>query len=136
MKSSARAARAARREMIRAATAERRAFRAVADAVRTVADGGPVTAKTFLIAAGVSAEDAQRFAGAFSRGVKAEGKVARVMRVRRKAATQANHYAVIRCTTKTYELDALRARLAVYRPKSDPTAAARFETAACYTLAA
>jgi hypothetical protein len=129
MNANARAARAARREMTRTRTAARRAARVVTDARRAVASKSPQTARTHLVNAGLTDEDAQRYASAFSRGVITKTSVEQVVRVRRSKATQANHYRIVRRTAKTYDLKTFNARLAVYRPKDD-AAAARFETVA------
>ena len=130
MNPNARRARAALREMTREAVAVRREIRAVRRASRAVAGGEPQTARTHLLNAGVPVADVDRFVSAFSRGVVTTTSVRQVVHVRRSGATQANHYKVVRRTAKTYDLATFHARLAVYRPKNDPAAAARFDTAA------
>lgn len=96
-------------------------YRATRKARRAVASGTPQTARTHLIAVGLDAGLAKRFAGAFSTRViptatttapiKLKGRVRRAVVV------------------KLYDLATFAARLAVYRPK-DVLAAARFEQAA------
>jgi len=115
MNATARAARATRREMSRTTRERRRA-------VRAVATGEPQTARTHLLAAGLTSDDAKRFAPAFSRRVWFVDYtvVTRKLRGRRTATVPA----------KRYDLATFRSRLAVYRPKSNPVAAVRFETAA------
>jgi hypothetical protein len=116
--------------MLRTRVAARRAARVVLDARRAVSTGTPQTARTHLVNAGLSDADAQRFASAFSRDVIATGTKVQVVRERRKNATQANHFRIVRRPVKTYDLKTFRARLAVYRPKKDTAAAARFEAVA------
>jgi hypothetical protein len=120
MNANARAARAAHREMIRTTRARRLAIRAVAS-------GEPQSARTHLLAVGFTARDAKRFAPAFSRGLRPADYtvVVKKLKGRRTAIMPA----------KRYDPATFRARLAVYRPK-DPAAAARFDTAATFALAA
>lgn len=94
---------------------------ATARAHRTLATGQPQTARTHLLAAGLDDATAHRFAGAFSRGVLADG--TRETTVKLKGRTTK------RVAVKLYSAQTFAARLAVYRPK-DLTAAARFEQAA------
>lgn len=100
--------------------------RAAARARRAIATGQPQPARTQLVAAGVDDATAKRFAGAFSRGVIADG--TREATVKLKGRTRKT------VAIKLYSAATFAARLAVYRPK-DRTAAARFEQAA-HSLAA
>lgn len=93
------------------------ATRAAARAVRAVATGQPQPARTRLVAAGLDDATAQRFAGAFSRGLPADG--TRPTQVKLKGRVTK------RVAVKLYAARTFAARLATYRPK-DATAAAAF----------
>lgn len=90
-------------------------------AVKAVATGAAQSAKTHMIAAGIDAGTAKRFAGAFSKSVTpiATGETVIKLKGRRTK----------RVAVKLYDLDTFTTRLAVYRPKN-PTAAALFARAA------
>lgn len=118
-----RAHRRALRATLRRRTAETRATQR---AIRAVATGTPQPARTQLVAAGIDDATAKRFAGAFSRGVQADG--TRDTQVKLKGRTRKT------VAVKLYAPATFAARLAVYRPK-DLTAAALFERAA-HSLAA
>lgn len=106
-------ARTARRIVKARATATRTARRAV----KAVATGTAQPVRTHLVAAGLDDATAKRFAGAFSRGVVADG--ARETSVKLKGRNRK------RVQVKLYTLTTFAARLAVYRPK-DKAAAAMF----------
>ena len=91
--------------------------RAANKARRAVATGTPQTARTQLVAAGLDDTTAKRFAGAFSRGVIADG--TRTATVKLKGRTTK------RVAVKLYAADTFAARLAEYRPR-DKAAAALF----------
>jgi hypothetical protein len=107
-----------RRATIKARTAQTRAARR---AIKATATGTPQPARTQLVAAGLDDTTAKRFAGAFSRGLIADG--TRETRIKLKGRTRKT------VAVKLYTATTFAARLAVYRPK-DVTAAARFEQAA------
>lgn len=90
-------------------------------AVKAVTTGAPQSAKTHLIAAGIDAGTAKRFAGAFSTKVvpTATGEAQIKLKGRRTK----------RVSVKLYDLATFTARLSVYRPK-DVTAAGMFARAA------
>lgn len=113
MNANARRARREIRSLARATRATRRAHRNV--------NAGPASAKHHLIVAGVSLATADRFAGAFSRGMVAADKmdVSLKLRGRRRKAIQ----------VKRYVAETVIMRLATYRPK-DAVAAAEFERVA------
>lgn len=94
------------------------ATRAARRAIKAVATGTPQPVRTRLVAAGLDDATAQRFAGAFSRGVIADG--TRETRIKLKARVTK------RVAVKLYSSTTFAARLATYRPK-DRTAAVRFE---------
>ena len=98
-----------------------RTNRAASRARRAIATRTPQPARTHLTAAGIDDATAKRFAGAFSRGVQADG--TRETTVKLKGRTRKT------VAVKLYSARTFAARLAVYRPK-DLTAAARFEQAA------
>lgn len=110
-------ARTARRIVKARSTATRSTRRSV----KAVATGAPQSAKTHLIAAGIDAKTAKRFAGAFSVKVipTATGETVIKLKGRRTK----------RVAVKLYDLTAFTARLSVYRPK-DLTAAGVFARAA------
>lgn len=114
------ARRANRRQMLRTLRERRRALKAVAG-------GAPQTARTHMLVVGLSAADAKRFAGAFSRGVVPTAETETVIRTHGGKRR--------RVTVKLYDRTAFLARLAHYRP-GDTAAAARFNTAAAFALAA
>jgi hypothetical protein len=113
MNANARKARATTRQMAHDTRAVRRAQRAVAT--------GVASAKSHLVAAGLDVDTAARFAGAFSRGMTAQGKRAVSLKLRGRRAK--------RVEVKLYDLATFAARLATYRPK-DKEAAARFDAVA------
>lgn len=118
-RAAARTARANLRNLVRA-------NRAAARARRQVATGTPQTARTHLVAAGLSDADAKRYAGAFSRSVIATDTVRATMRNpkgKRRGSRK------MRVAVKVYDVATFRARLAAYRPKA-ADAAARFEALA------
>jgi hypothetical protein len=95
--------------------------RATHRAHRAIATGTPQPARTQLVAAGLDDVTAKRFAGAFSRGLIADG--TRETRIKLKGRTRKT------VAVKLYTATTFAARLSVYRPK-DVTAARRFEQAA------
>jgi hypothetical protein len=110
-----------RRVQLRDMVRESRAYNRAA---REVATGAPQTAKTHLVAAGVDTATAARFAGAFSRSViPTATTTSKVKLTRRSRKTKT-------VAVKLYDLATFAARLAVYRPAKDATAAATFATAA------
>lgn len=119
MKASARTARRITRDRARDARTTARAHRALAT-------GQPQTARTHLIATGITPTDARRFSGAFSRSVIPTTTTTTKVKLRgRRTKT---------VPVKLYDTATFNARLAVYRPK-DHTAAQQF-TAAAIRLAA
>lgn len=114
------ARRANRRQMLRTLRERRRA-------VEAVTGGAPQTARTHMLAVGLSAADAKRFAGAFSRGVAPVAES--------ETEVKARGGKRLRVAVKLYDRAAFLARLAQYRP-NDKAAAARFDTAATFALAA
>lgn len=90
-------------------------------AQRAIATGQPQPARTQLVAAGLDDATAKRFAGAFSRGVAADG--TRTATVKLKGRTRKT------VAVKLYAPATFAARLSVYRPK-DLTAAGLFARAA------
>lgn len=110
-----------RRAQVRAMVRENRAH---GRAVRNIATGAPQTAKTHLIAVGIDTATAARFAPAFSRSViPTAAATTKVKLTRRSRKTKT-------VAVKLYDLATFCARLAVYRPAKDKTAAATFATAA------
>lgn len=110
-----------RRAQVRAMVRESRAH---SRAVRNVNTGAPQTARTHLVAVGIDSATAARFAPAFSRSVIATATTtAKVKLTRQSRRTK-------RVAVKLYDLATFAARLAVYRPAKDKTAAATFATAA------
>jgi hypothetical protein len=107
-------ARQARRTIRQRATDTRAQNRAT----RAVATGRPQTARTHLLAAGLSDTDARRFAGAFSRSVLPTATTETVVKLKGRVTKTV--------PVKLYDRRTFVARLAVYRPK-DRAAAARFE---------
>lgn len=114
--------RTARRTLRQRAAATRAARRAV----KAVATGTPQPARTQLVAAGLDDHTAKRFAGAFSRGVIADG--TRETSVKLKGRVRKT------VAVKLYAPATFAARLSVYRPK-DLTAAALFARAAHHLAA-
>lgn len=106
---------AKRRQLGRTVRDQRRAAKTVAK--------GAATARTHLLAAGVDAADAKRFAGAFSRGLAPPD--ARLVEIKLKGRATAT------VPVKLYDLRTFAARLATYRPK-DASAAARLNRAAVH----
>lgn len=92
--------------------------RATARAHRAVATGQPQPVRTRLVAAGLDDATAKRFAGAFSRGLVADG--TRETKIKLKARVRKT------VQVKLFTATTFTARLATYRPK-DATFAARFE---------
>lgn len=113
-----RTTRRALRATLRRRTAETRATQR---AVRAVATGTPQPVRIRLVAAGLDDVTAKRFAGAFSRGVVADGT--------REATVKLKGRVTKTVPVKLYAAPTFAARLATYRPK-DATVAARFETLA------
>lgn len=113
-----RATRRALRTTLRRRTAETRATQR---AVRAVATGTPQPVRTRLVAAGLDDATAKRFAGAFSRGLTADG--TRETTVKLKGRVRKT------VAVKLYAARTFAQRLATYRPKN-PVVAARFETLA------
>ncbi|MFF5008026.1 hypothetical protein ACFY3G_34995 [Streptomyces phaeochromogenes] len=110
--------RRAQRRSLRAIVRHRSAStRATARAVRAVASGKPQPVRTRLVAAGLDDATAKRFAGAFSRGVIANGT--------RETTVKLKGRVTKRVPVKLYAAPTFVARLAAYRPK-DATAAAAF----------
>ena len=99
----------------------RKENRAAAKARKNVATGTPQTARTHLVAAGVTDHTAKRFAGAFSRGVTPT--TTREARIKLKGRTRKT------VAAKLYDAKAFAARLASYRPRN-PLAAVEFGRAA------
>src|SRR5688572_19657015 len=106
------AANRTRRATLRHRTREQRA---TTRAHRAIATGTPQPARTQLVAAGLDDTTAKRFAGAFSRGLIADG--TRETRIKLKGRVTK------RVTVKLYTATTFAARLAVYRPKDKATAA-------------
>ena len=94
------------------------ATRAARRALRAVATGTPQPVRTRLVAAGLDDATAQRFAGAFSRGVTADD--TRETRIKLKGRVRKT------VAVKLYAAGTFAARLATYRPKN-PGAALHFE---------
>lgn len=113
--------RATRRTLAARLRARTAAHRAAQRARRAVATGTPQPARIQLVAAGLDDATAKRFAGAFSRGVIADG--ARTTTVKLKGRVRKA------VQVKLYAARTFTARLATYRPK-DAVAAARFEALA------
>jgi len=103
-----------RRATLKARTAQTRAARR---ATKAVATGTPQPARTQLVAAGLDDATAKRFAGAFSRGVTADGT--------RTATVKLKGRVTKRVAVKLYSATTFAARLAQYRPR-DKAAAALF----------
>ncbi|MFC8423957.1 hypothetical protein ACFUN7_24280 [Streptomyces sp. NPDC057236] len=97
------------------------ATRTTRRAHRAINTGQPQPARTHLTAAGIDDPTAKRFAGAFSRGLTADG--ARTTRIKLKGRARKT------VQVKLYTATTFATRLATYRPK-DRAAAARFEQAA------
>lgn len=111
------------RRTIRTRTHETRAAHRARKAVATA----PLqTARTRLVAAGLTDATAKRYAGAFSRGIQADATI--------QAPTKLKGRTRKLVPVKLYAADTFAARLAVYRPR-DLTAARLFEQAA-HSLAA
>lgn len=103
-----------RRNTLRQRRAQTRAAR---KAQRAVATGTPQPARTQLVAAGLDDTTAKRYAGAFSRGVIADG--TRETRIKLKGRVRKA------VAVKLYSPQTFAARLAAYRPR-DKAAAALF----------
>lgn len=110
-----------RRAQVRAMVRENRAH---GRAVRNVATGTPQTAKTHLIAVGIDTATATRFAPAFSRSVLASGTTTGPIKLTHRSRKTKT------VSIKLYDLATFRARMAVYRPAKDATAAVTFAIAA------
>ena len=120
MNANARKARATLRTMRREVSATHAKTRAVRRAHKAV-NTGLATAKNHMIVAGIPVDMAERFAGAFSRGMVAQGQT--TVSVRRGGRC------VLRRKAKLYSPETAAARMATYRPK-DKAAAAVFERVA------
>lgn len=105
------------RQIIKARTTT---AKTISRAAKAVSAGGAQSAKVRLVAAGISPATADRFAGAFSRGVTADG--ARTTQIKLRGRVRKT------VQVKLYSETTFAARLAVYRPK-DKTAAAEFAAA-------
>lgn len=90
-------------------------------AIKAVATGISQTARTHLVAAGITDATAKRYAGAFSRGVQADITITAKLKLKKRTRKTV--------PVKLYAATTFAARLAVYRPK-DLTAARQFEQAA------
>jgi hypothetical protein len=95
----------------------RAATRRTCRAHRALATGTPQPARTHLVAAGLDDHTAKRFAGAFSRGITADG--TRETRIKLKARVRKT------VQVKLFSARTFAARLATYRPR-DKAAAALF----------
>lgn len=113
--------RANRRRLTARLRARAAATRTAQRARRAVATGQPQPARTRLVAAGLDDATAKRYAGAFSRGLVADG--ARETKIKLKARVYR------RVQVKLFTARTFAQRLATYRPK-DRAAAARFATLA------
>lgn len=109
--------RAARRAQARKLRVTAAQTRSVARAARVKRNGTPAPARTLLVAAGLSDELAQRYAGAFSRGV-ATANPATSKRVRTGAHRSK------RVAVKVFTQAEFADRLAIYAPKNPEHAAA------------
>ena len=101
-----------------------RTVRARHAAARRVATGQPQSARTWLLAAGMDAKDAKRFAGPFSRGQQADATGTTVIKLKGRAT------AVV--PVKLYSRPAATARLAVYRPADRSISAKLARSAALF----
>ena len=110
-------ARTARR-ILKARTAE---AKTISRATKAVTTGGAQPAKVRLIAAGISPTTADRFAGAFSRGVIADGTATAQIKLKGRVRKTVS--------VKLYSESTFVARLSTYRPK-DKAAAVEFAAAA------
>lgn len=113
-------ARAQLRAMRRQTVAAHRETRTVRRAHKAVSTG-LATAKQHMVVAGIPVPLAERFAGAFSRGMVAQGVVT--------VSVRPSGRLVLRRPAKLYSVATAAARLATYRPK-DKVAAAVFERVA------
>lgn len=120
MNANARKARAQLRTMRRETVAAHRETRMVRRAHKAVSTG-QATAKNHMIVTGIPVHMAERFAGAFSRGMVAQGTVT--------VSVRPGGRVVLRRKAKLYSAATAAARLATYRPK-DKAAAAVFEQVA------
>lgn len=120
MNATARKARAQLRAMRRETVAAHRETRTTRRAHKAVATG-LATAKNHMIVAGIPVPLADRFAGAFSRGMVAQGVIT--------VSVRPGGRLVLRRAAKLYSAATAAARLATYRPK-DKAAAAVFERVA------
>lgn len=102
-------------------TAQRRTENRRVVLARRAAQATEASAKTRLIAAGIAPVVADRFAGAFSRGVVADGTTTADIKLKGRVRKTV--------AVKLYRLDTFADRLNVYRPK-DKTAAREFARAA------
>lgn len=113
------ATRRANRRQLRAALRQRRRDnQATHRARKAAATREPQAASIHLIAAGLTPADAKRYAGAFSRGVIANGTAETTVKLKGRVTK--------RVAVKLYDRATFSLRLATYRPK-DRAAAARFE---------
>ncbi|MFF0409145.1 hypothetical protein ACFYUY_01750 [Kitasatospora sp. NPDC004745] len=106
------------RQIIKARTHNQRQ---TSQALRT---GGPLTAKTALIARGLDAATADRFASAFSKTAGPGVDTITVLKLRRSKSS--GRLVVLRVSAKTFTADQITAALAVYRPKTNKAAAELF----------
>ena len=114
--------RTARRTIAARSAATRKTRRAV----KAVATGAPQPASTHLIASGIDAGTAKRFAGAFSKGVAPTATGETVIKLIGRRTK--------RVSVKLYDVESFTARLAVYRPR-DITAAKLFDRIAHHLAA-
>lgn len=115
MRKSAREFFARKRELQRAA-------RTLHNARKTVVMPGPHSAKEYLLALGLDRDTADRFAGAFSKGVPAARRITHMHKLPGK-----RHGARFKAVeVKLYDWNDFSGRLLTYRPAKDKTAAAKF----------
>jgi hypothetical protein len=106
------------RRIVKARTQKQRQ---AAKALRT---GAPLTAKDALIARGMDAATAERFASAFSKVAGPGVGTVSVTKVRRSKTT--GELVVFTVPAKTFTSEQITAALAVYRPKTNKAAAELF----------
>lgn len=110
-----------RRRLARELRIAVRADRARNRAHRRVATMTPQPARTWLTHVGVAPTYADRYAGAFSRGLVPE--VVATTKIKPKRDSRKSEMTV---SVKLYRFAMIVARLAAYRPKNNPDAAAEF----------
>jgi hypothetical protein len=91
---------------------------------RALRNGQPLTAKTALIARGLDAATADRFASAFSKAAGPGVATVTVLKLRRSKSS--GRVVVLAVSAKTFTADQITAALAVYRPKTNRAAAELF----------